>query len=457
MSTMVNGEKSSSNDQKKQGSVSSIRQECKRLQDVELLLYEIWTCEIQAYEQDNGHEIGNAAVLDTSATSSSHGGYRNQPNIDGIITDPTVFPYHSSFYPLLDCYDSINHNEASANLDVDAVPPSAAPNPFSRNGHRRSKFSPRLDPQGVHITELDFVEGHLPNSASALFQTLMPQARREEYGQFLDGNEVDDEISDAMERHEDDEIDLIRPRFWKLLMNNKSKLSLSNVSLGPDDEEYDSEQIADEIQKAQNARDFSFLTWWEHRLMSDETTSLDLDSKVAEYSVECLLATSPDVNLVLLRLLKHAMSELQRDFKLARAILLLIADLQIIDKNSTTTQSESGDVETLRRLLIILSTEYIYCSGSCHEYYLSHGGINHMATTNINGHAALIVDSDASIDLEATSDEGSDDGLGRNNRFTLNDSQALDPPTHYCSDVSLIHSQILIFFKVICMTIIAVV
>eukprot|EP00956_Cyclotella_meneghiniana_P013596 scaffold19744_cov71-Cyclotella_meneghiniana.AAC.2 len=363
---------SSSNDQKQLGPLSSIRQEYKRLQDVESLLNDIWNCEIQAYEQDHGN--GNAALLDTSATSS-HGGYRNHPNVDGVITDPTVFPYHSSFYPLLDCYDSINHNESAGVYNLDAVPPSEAPNPFTRNGHRRSKFSPRLDPQG-------------------------------------------------------------------LLMNNDSKLSSSNVSLAPEDEEYeyDTEDIADEIQKGQNARGFSFLTWWEHRIMSNETILIDLDSKVAEYSVECLLATSPqDVNLVLLRLLKHAMSDLQRDFKLARAILLLIADLEIIGKYSTTTQSESGDaIETLRRLLIILSSEYIYCSGSCHEYYLSHGGINHVAPNNANSIVAHIVDSDASIDLEGTSDEDSDDGLVRNNRLTLNDSEALDPPTHYCSDVSLI-------------------
>ena len=435
----MNGDMSSSNDKKKQGPLSSIRQEYKRLQDVESLLNDIWNCEIQAYEQDHGN--GNAALLDTSATSS-HGGYRNNPNVDGVITDPTIFPYHSSFYPLLDCYDSINHNESAGVYNLDAVPPSEAPNPFTRNGHRRSKFSPRLDPQGVHIEELEFLEGHLPNSASAILQTLMPQARREEYGHFLDGNEEDGNISETLERPDEDASDLIRPRFWKLLMNNDSKLSSSNVSLAPEDEEYeyDTEDIADEIQKAQNARGFSFLTWWEHRIMSNETILIDLDSKVAEYSVECLLATSPqDVNLVLLRLLKHAMSDLQRDFKLARAILLLIADLEIIDKYSTTTQSEPGDaIETLRRLLIILSSEYIYCSGSCHEYYLSHGGINHVAPNNANGIVAHIVDSDASIDLEGTSDEDSDDGLVRNNRLTLNDSEALDPPTHYCSDVSLI-------------------
>lgn len=432
---------------KKTAPISQIRQEYARLQEVESILTDIWNTEIQAYEYDDGV---TESALDTSS-SFSHGCHRNHPNFDGTITDRSVFPYHNALYPLLDCYDSIKQEASTTNLKHPR-PPSDAPNPFTRNGHRRSKFSPRLDSHGYHIEELEFLEGHLPNSASAIMRALMPQNRREEYLQYVfDGrpDDVEKIVPEAL-HEEDDQPEIHTPRFWKKLLNNNPELISSNVSLAPEDEggyndeqEFDDDVMA-QVQNAHSARDFSFLTWWEHKIVSSKT-QLDASKEVGlsilvttastpgEHSVECLFATSPaDANLVLLRVLKHAMSDLQRDFRLARAILLLMADLHLLDN----PESEEGDgIETLRRILTIISSEYIHCKGSCHEWFIDNGGVHNNIDAHTH-HNLHNVDDDESIDLEEESLDRDNDEWEYDNNPILHHSQALDPPNHYCSDVS---------------------
>lgn len=447
--------------------VSTIREEYRRLQEVDSFISDIWQCEVQAYEHPGDYD-GNAKssglpspALDTSAS----GGHRNHPNSDGTIADPLVFPYHSALYPLLDCYDSIKEDDDASNLKRAAVPPSEAPDPLTRNGHRRSKFSLRLDPQGFHIEELEFLEGHLPNSAWAIRETLMPQRRKEDYLTYLlEGRDMEeeDEIVPMTEQHPDrqdqDATNLSRPRFWKILINNKPRVTSSNVSLAPDDDDDDRHDRDDEAQKAEHARNFSFLSWWEREIVSNPTYTFSSSqeskggiSLSTSCPVECLLEMSPkDANLVLLRVLKHAMSDLQRDFRLARAILLLIADWCLCDggnssPNSVELRCRAADgssetagegIETLRRLLIIISSEYVHCSGFCHEWYIDDGGGTHAAEENVNHHHVARNDhDDESIDLEETSDEDSDEWNTRYNA-PLHDSRALDSPTHYCFDVS---------------------
>jgi hypothetical protein len=432
--------------------ITPIREEYIRLQEVEALLSDIWNCEVQAYEHsaDGGNsELAAASGINTSA-SSSIGGHRNYPTIDGTISDPLVFPYHNALYPLLDCYDSIKQedDDETTHLKQAVIPPSRAPNPFTLNGHRRSKFSTRLDPRGFHIEELGFLEGHLPNSAWAIRETLMPSNRKAEY--LVRPEELNVQQTEQREGGADEAIDLDIPRFWKLLMNNNLKNTSSDVSLSPDVDESDS-GVDDLRQNSIYARDFSFLSWWEHEIISQSTTSseskavLNLPSCEGEHSIEDLFSNSEDANLVLLRLLKHAMSELQRDYRLARAVLLLVSDWCFCDERGLCSkgsdrekrEAESG-IETLRRLLIIISSEYVQCSGFCHEWYLENGGVNHDGPHHDAHHHndQNIVDEE-SIDLEETSDEESDDGWGSENNTGLNDSRALDSPTHYCSDVSV--------------------
>lgn len=371
-------------------------------------------------------------------------------------------------------YASNIKQDVKANSSI--VPPSEAPDPSARNGYRRSKFNPRFDPNGYHIEELSFLEGHLPNSAWAMRESLMPLKRKMEFIEFMmnrgidmDGFEerirADEEMAHAQEAaaqaaeqpHGEEEADSLKPRFWKLLtspIRPKSSLSLENVSLAPIDAEHnDDDYVEEEMQLATNARDFTFLTWWESEIASSNRNT----TKLADYqytldgcshsispketSMEYFLATSPkEANSVLLRVLKHSMSELQRDFKLARSVLLLIADLHLIDDSNCNTllQPESSTgLEVLRRMLIIISSEYIYCNGLCHETYLANGGVDHFAVAQDNDdEASHNVEEDESVDLEETSNEDNEEWEDhhRNTAAVLNDSRLAESPTHYCQD-----------------------
>lgn len=455
------------NDQKAQPSTSPIREEYKRLQEVESIVTDIWQSEVQAYEQDNGSTdviaaaASNEAALDTTAASSHHGGHRNHPNSQGTVTDPLVFPYHHSLYALLDCYDSIKQEEddvGTSNIKEEAIiiSPSQAPNPFTRNGYRRSKFTPRLDPNGFRIEELGFLEGHLPNSAWAIRESLMPCQRKMEFLRFRTDQEKGDRSSSLEEERiraqeavglpNGEEADLAssRPRFWKLLTSAtngpNSNLSLENVSLGPIDVELDDDFVDKDMPIASNARDFSFLTWWEHEVVSNpnRTTTEGSSHSVSpkETSMEYFLANSPEeASMVLLRVLKHSMSDLQRDFKLARAVLLLIADLYLMDGDNS--ESSMG-LEILRRMLVIISLEYIHCNGSCHEAYFAIGGLEHFAQAaheHDDDEFSHNIEEHESIDLEETTNEDNEEWDVHNNT-ALNDSQLAESPTHYCQDVS---------------------
>ena len=66
---------------------------------------------------------------------------------------------------------------------------------------------------------------------------------------------------------------------------------------------------------------------------------------------------------ILLKLLKHSMSELQRDHRLARAVILSMIQNNCFD--------DDGGVEALRYVLMTFISEYIQCcNGRCHLDYM---------------------------------------------------------------------------------------
>jgi hypothetical protein len=166
------------------------------------------------------------------------------------------------------------------------------------------------------------------------------------------------------------------------------------------------------LKNAIYARDFRFLRWWRRTIVQErkgniherKTEAVHLRSSANRYSPESLFAdSSSSATFVLLRLLKHSLSDLQREFRLAQAVMLLIADWNICDNDDEERSREENDtacshanekvdgIECFRRLLSIISSEYVAsCGGYCHERYLRANG--------------------------AFSNE--------------------DAPTHYCSDVS---------------------
>jgi len=460
---------------------SELRAESKRLRDVDSLLLALWQSEVLTYENSalrSDARDGKCSskspfkspikspfktVNNDGSISSSiaYGAHRNRPNKAGTVEDEVVFPYHNSLYPLLDCYDSVLDDDAS-NLDKkDIKAPSPAPKPYHANGHRRSRFSPRVDPNGFDITELPSLEGHLPNSAWATKESLMPHKRKDDFAKFIEMKSRRDESNngsdhergldndEAFNHHHGDGHVLEHvthhhnPRFWSFLMKPFSEdttIQISDVSLlaeeetdylseiyederSVDNEEDEWEDIEDEKfqsvtspkEKARNARDFTFLGWWENNIMMERRgrTNMPTSRKVNSTETQSPENISSERHVtasVLLKVLKHSMSDLQRDFRLARGVLLLIADMRLFDCDGEETKSSDngGGVEFLRRFLCVVSSEYVPCEGYCHEWHVSNGGQN-----NRGDEGAAFANFD-----------GDDDSSDHDD----------DTPNHYCSD-----------------------
>ena len=444
---------------------SPILEECERLRTVQSSISELWQAELYQYE----HQSSNLLLAHLGAAPhQQHDETRNRPNTNGEIDNASLFPYHKALYPLLDCYDSIKEDDApSLSSSSFTVRPSPAPKPFEFNGHRRSLISPRVDRHGMHIEELATLEGHLPNSAWSIKQ-LMPADRRVQFGEYelqmrnnsdaeeengdLDNdNQIDNNDAQQVEGIEPDEVLLDEEsrrnhtRFWNVLMNpvpENSKLDAlsDDVSIPPDEPDFDfhreteinddeNDDVWEDVDEeennndewedvdeqenetsaadnAKNARDFTFLKWWEYVIVkerrgviSSEDPEENTPTNADEYSPENLFKNNPSASLILFKVLKHSLSDLQREFRLARAVVLLMADWRLCDSDR---DKEEG-FECLRQLLSIVASEYVSgCGGYCHEWHISNGG-------------------------------GSDNEDGYED---VEDSRITNSPNHYCSDVS---------------------
>jgi hypothetical protein len=419
-----------------------ILEEFKRLQKIQLDLSNSWRDEVHLYEQSTSTSTTAVGWVDDDA-EGYHCETRNHFNAEGIVEDECLFPYHTALYPLLDCYDSIEVVDRKEH----AHRPSPTPMPFERDGHRRSRSAPRLDRYGHRIEELSPIHEHLPNSSWAIGH-LMPRHRRSLYDEYEGASSprtehvVDDHQQVPILEEPDANIERETPprydnyRFWNILMDPVSEPVLrSDISAPPeiesdhsDDEDdgsgywEDVDDIEDDAQivveldessiekSAKNARDFTFLRWWQHAIVNERRGIVNHNGEAQKdpphmnrYSPESLFADCPSATMILLKVLKHSMSDLQRDFRLSQAVILLIADLGLCEDNEEKGQGKGGvsGVECLRRLLTIISSEYAVqnCSGYCHEWHISNGGI-----------------SDDEDDFE--------------------NPTRLQAPSHYCSDVS---------------------
>ncbi len=339
-----------------QGVGSEIQEECRKLQRTSDIVSASWSTEILAYESTS-----------------------NKPNSLGVVTDETLFPYHNDLYALLDCFDGLG--DTRNDEDGTIIPPSPAPLPSRYlNGHRRKRSALTVDAHGVEIMELAMLDGHLPNSAWAIRNAIMPLERKE---QFADENERENNQEEQPHqprpavRQQNDRIMHRNPRFWNILMDSKSeitRIASSDISLlpmldngfGDDDDSDNWEDIDDsnsdviltaDVTTSPNghlARNFTFLAWWEQTIINERR---GMTSSMA----------GPQANLpsfVYLKVLMHSLSELQSDHRLARAVLLLMTDCKFCstDSSSANEDEESG-LECLRRLLSVLSFGYTPCDG----------------------------------------------------------------------------------------------
>ena len=103
---------------------------------------------------------------------------------------------------------------------------------------------------------------------------------------------------------------------------------------------------------------------------------------------------------ILLRILRHAASDLQRDHRLARAVLLLLSGIGCFEDDG------SGGPERLRRLMSVITADYVRgCDWQCHIRYLDQQGNDH---------------------YDPDSDDDDENGGG----------DFHSRPNHYCHDVS---------------------
>ena len=336
---------------------SDIQQECRKLQETAQALEANWLVEMTAYE-----------LLSRT----------NKPNDFGTVKEETVFPYHNALYPLLDCFDGLIDNYGTAG-------PAPLPLPYMPyNGHRRKRSRPTIDHHGAQILELTMLEGHLPNSAWAIRQTIMPHERHE---QFANESESKGKAQNVEEQQQHPPVREVNdgqmhpnPRFFNILMDPSSEfthIASSNISIPPlngddddgnsdwedIDEDFDEDNVNDdEIDVYSNgnlARNFTFLFWWEQKITSER--------KGISFPSSCTSQKSTPSSAVLLKVLMHSLSELQSDHRLARAVLLRLADCKACSFDESTNIEDAleheNEFECLRQLLSVLSLGCTPCDG----------------------------------------------------------------------------------------------
>ncbi len=421
---------SSSPPTSRQSTTTPILDELKRLQDIESFLSKLWQDEVHQYEQTtpstSSTGVGGAGAGTDDDTIKCNCASRNHANSTGTIENKSLFPYHIALYPLLDCYDSFIEDKGYgvAYYPPTVVRPSPAPMLFDVDGHRRSQFSPRIDRYGVQIQEIETINEHLPNSAWAIQQSLMPHNRKLQFINYMTSDDRH-QSSSTVHYYENRDFDRFRKdnyRFWNILLNPELEAypilsddnSVSSIESDEwedsDDEEREYNETRrqarirmkpDRLKDATYARDFRFLRWWRRTIVDERRGVIHFGMKEAgkdilalnnRYSPESLFADSTSSSsaiCILLKVLKHSLSDLQRELRLAQAVVLLIADWKLCDNYKERSHEKGKDVasnqdndsidgiECLRLLLLIISSEYFpSCGGYCHERFLADAVLN---------------------------------------------------------------------------------
>ncbi|GKY93881.1 hypothetical protein MPSEU_000355000 [Mayamaea pseudoterrestris] len=239
---------------------------------------------------------------------------RNYANPQGIVEDPSMYPYDTALYPLLDAYDAlyvdkIGHSITSLlkhPIPFDSIPPCLLP--FDKRIYAGSVDDNNYeDPSDVPV-----VDSHTPVSIQALAQTMLQkQCHCCSYETLV-----------YMMQH--------------ALDDNQSYLASPLVDL-----------------KAQAALqgDNAFYAAAAQKELFEQNDTLLIDER---HGHDRLPFERTHRGSILLKLLKHSLSELQRDDRLAAAVLVLLARHHDLD-----------DCSLLARLLTIVSSEYIACDREC--------------------------------------------------------------------------------------------
>jgi hypothetical protein len=310
--------------------------------------FQLWNTRIKVQDVQNEEKNRNATrnVIQTSWNAELkcyENGARQQPHPTNHVFDPRIFPYDKSCYLLLDMY-----------LCVEGEFPYKIP-------FYVEEFARRND-------DVVLEEGYLPNSAYAIWASLVPLSRAEAYSlKFIAA------VNDLEEEQQQE----------RLLIQGGGGDGGKNTTRN------NSTTIW--ISSSDNALacDFSYLnSWWDglsaemyQWVTCDRYDNKGNDLQTREEKNKGGFNINDETQFrndyvqglpsigslpkgmrtkVLLKLLKHSMSEIQRDHRLSRAVLLALVEYQCLDGHD--------GAEAFRYFLLTIESEFIHdCDENCHH------------------------------------------------------------------------------------------
>lgn len=282
----------------------AIEEERKRLKATKHVIEKAWDTEVKCYE-NNLKQDSNCLAGDLN---------------------PYIFPYHKSCYLLLDMYMCLE-GEFPYRLPIYV-----------------KKSARRIDHHGDDIRE----ECYLPNSSYAVWSALVPKRRAPKYREILSVQVIEcEELFDGFDND------------W--LIEQQNFVSSSYLFLNEWSEElfnrckrwYSCDDRQDQV-----ARDDDE----DGNGDGDENDAYEILLKCKHFvDLPCMESLPKGLRTkILLKLLKHSLSELQRDHRLARAVLLAMIEYKCFD-------GEQG-VDAFRYFLMTIASEFIHgCDEECLE------------------------------------------------------------------------------------------
>jgi hypothetical protein len=285
-----------------------VETEMKLCREVQETLTKLWSEESKKYEETMETKISGSWTIHNKTVTVPR---RNYFNPQGIVKDSALFPYHTSLYPLLDAYDSLNSNVKDLIL---------------LTGNAVRPFPPTLPSNRLSFHDIDAEE-------SPLFLCCSDNAISLCLGCSLDFDE--NFTQDMLDG---------RSKFWFMIDNN---LACHRSFIPVIDS--DGDMAGSTLSSIRSGAS------WFCRVVPTiiETTHNAIDGP---FGPRNLPKDRHERTEILLRLIQHSLSEQQRDYRLAGAVLLLIIRLRDLD-----------DVDVFRKLLTVIDMEFQVCGGPCDD------------------------------------------------------------------------------------------
>lgn len=263
-----------------------VEQKVLALKEIAVEMHSTWSEEIKKYEQLIPVKVKRTV---------QHVPCRNYYNSRGEVDDPTMFPYHTACYPLLDCYDCVYEDrEFQPTFEKHAILPTRVP-----------VASRRDEPDDDEVETA--VPQQLQTSWQAIHKALL------------------------FEGEDWDETDLANVTVGASQNDIFTMCNSNNVRLDDNPDLNENECFA----RAQYG---------------------DCD----KHGPHTLPLCKKERQHILLKLLRHAMSDLQRDHRLAYAVVRRMIDWCYFN-----------DVTFYAQFLTVIMAEQRKCDGECHARFMN--------------------------------------------------------------------------------------